>query len=60
MDAEKATGNGRQQKELKVRDMTYISLTPDTETMKHHTWTSPKRPKKQRLERDTEMTRDRT
>jgi hypothetical protein len=60
MDAEEATGNGRQQKELKVRDGTYLSLTPDTETIKHQTQTSPKRPKKQRLVRDTEMTRDRT
>jgi hypothetical protein len=60
MNAEKETGKGRQQKELKVRDGTYISLTPDTEAMKHRTQTSPKRPKKQRLERDTEMTRDRT
>jgi hypothetical protein len=58
--AEETTGNGRQQKEVKVRDGTHLPLTSDTETMKHHTQTSPKRPKKQRLERDTEMTRDRT
>jgi hypothetical protein len=60
MDVDKTTGNGQQQKEVKVRDESNIPQTSNNETMKHHSPTSPKRQKKQRLERDTDMTRDRT
>jgi hypothetical protein len=53
MDVDK-TGNGQQQKEVKVRDGSNIPQTSNNETMRHHTPMSPKRLKKNKGRKETE------